>query len=64
MSEENSHTLTGINPPVKRIVFYDSSPEVSDEAFVLFCHATNKRRPYCSSDSKSQHFIADMNSKF
>jgi hypothetical protein len=46
---------------VKKIVFIDNSPQVSDEAFLLFCRALNKRRPWTSKDSIPVPFIDDMN---
>ena len=46
---------------VKKIVFIDNSPQVSDEAFLAFCRVVNKRRPWTSKDSIPVPFIDDMN---
>lgn len=60
MKEENNQNLMDVNPSVRRIVFHDSSPRISGDAFTEFCHALNQRRPFSSFDTKSKHFIADM----
>ena len=60
MKEENNQNLMDVNPSVRRIVFHDSSPKISNAAFAGFCHALNQRRPFSSFDTKSKHFIADM----
>jgi len=45
----------------KKIVFFDISPQISDEAFLAFYRALNKRRPWTSKDSIPVPFIDDMN---
>ena len=46
-------------PELKKIVFNDASPEISDVAFLALCRAVNKRRPFCSKDSVDMYFIAE-----
>lgn len=45
---------------VKKIVFIDNSPQVSDKAFLAFCRVMNKPRPWTSKDSIPVPFIDDM----
>jgi len=46
---------------VKKIVFIDDSPQISDKAFLLFCRVINKPRPWTSKDLVHVPFIDDMN---